>query len=279
MTANKDELTLTYVETMDNLHIKSHFHNTYELIYILEGAVLVDVNSRKYEATGGSLILISHLESHELKILGFPYKRYYLLIKPQLFQNVIIDPRLSSIFSHRPENFKHVIKLEEDERYQVTLIFEQIKQEMDSHAALNLMGASALLQILFIHLYRSHPRSFPLTDLDGSMNTIHKIQKYIDEHFLEPLTLCEVSNMFFIDMFYLSRLFKKTCGFSFKEYIILQRLSRAKDLLVDGDLSITKVCNSSGFSNVNHFIRIFRNSEGITPLQYRKKYRIAPRFQ
>lgn len=268
-----DELTAVYEETMYPLHIGSHFHNTYELIYILEGRAYVEINSQKYTAAPGSLIFINHLESHELKILQFPYKRFYLLIKPQLFQNVITDPHLSSIFKHRPKDFNHVLLLNEDERNLVTSLLNQIKKELDSKLDFHMMEASALLQLLFINLYRNHPGRFPLTDLTGSTDTVLKIQKYIDEHWQESVTLSKVSEMFYMDMYYLSHQFKKICGFSFREYIILQKISKAKDLLVGSDMSITKVCNSSGFGNVNHFIRIFGKNEGITPFQYRKKYR------
>ena len=269
----KGEMVAVYEETEEHLRIGNHFHNTYELIYIIEGRANVKINSMKYEAVPGSLIFINHLESHELEILQYPYKRFYLLIKPQLFQNVIADPRLSSIFKHRPEDFRHILQLNDDEIIPVNSLFTQIKQELDSSLDFGLNGATALLHLLFIRLYRNHRHNFPLTDPTGSMNTIYQIQKFIDEHCLEPITLNEVSNMFFIDMYYLSRLFKRICGFSFKEYLILQRLSKAKDLLVEGDTSITCVCDASGFSNVNHFIRIFKKNEGITPYQYRKKYR------
>lgn len=271
--AYTNEITIAYEETESNLHIGNHFHNTYELIYIIEGKARIKINSRKYEAVPGSLIFINHLESHELEILKSPYKRFYLLIKPQLFQNVISDPRLSSIFKHRPEDFNHVLQLDESENSLVTSLFTQIKQELESGYDFSLSGASARLLLLFIHLYRNHRPSFPQTDLSGSMNTIHLIQKYIDEHCLEPITLKEIAEMFFIDMYYLSHIFKKACGFSFKEYLILQRLSRAKALLVESSLNMSEVCTSSGFGNVNHFIRIFKQNEELSPLQYRKKYK------
>jgi AraC-like DNA-binding protein len=264
------EMTVVYEETEEYLHIGNHYHNTYELIYVIEGRANFVINSQKYIAVPGSLIFISHLESHELEILQYPYKRYYLLIKPQLMQNIITDPCLSSIFKHRPKDFKHIIRLSEGENVPIISLFSQIKQELDSSLDFSLTGAAALLQLLFIRLYRNHSQSFPQIALTGSINTIYEIQKFIDDHCLEPISLSEVSNMFFVDMYYLSRLFKRICGFSFKEYLILQRLSKAKDLLVEGKTSITSVCAASGFSNVNHFIRIFKKNEGITPYQYRK---------
>ena len=166
-----------------------------------------------------------------------------------------------------------MLSLKEDERALVASLFSQIKQELDSDLEFKIQGAAALMQLLLIRLYRNHQESFPLTDATGPTNIIHQIQNYIDEHYLEPVTLKTVSEIYFIDMYYLSRLFKKICGFSFKEYLILQRLSAAKELLVNSNISITQVCSDSGFCNVNHFIRIFKQNEGISPYQYRMKYR------
>ncbi len=271
--AYTDEMTVRYEETSDRLRLKNHYHNTYELIFITEGISTIRVNSRKYEVGPGSLIFISHLESHEVEASQFPYKRYYLLIKPQFFQSIIDDRRLGSIFKNRPESFQHVLLLKDDEITAIAALFMQIKEELDSDLEFKTPGAAALMQLLFIRLFRNHPGSFPLAEETRPTSVIHQIQKYIDEHYLEPITLKSVSGIFFMDMYYLSRLFKKICGFSFKEYLILQRLSAAKELLVNSDASITQVCADSGFCNVNHFIRIFKQTEGLSPYQYRMRYR------
>jgi len=102
------------------------------------------------------------------------------------------------------------------------------------------------------------------------METILRIQKYLEDNYSEEITLEEVSRRFYINAFYLSHSFKKLTGFGFKEYLILQRISRAKDFLFHTPDDITRVSLNVGFNNVNHFIRIFKKYEGLTPLQYRK---------
>ena len=271
--AYTEEITVRYEETQEKLFIKNHYHNTYEMIFITEGKAIVRINSRYYEAGPGSLIFISHLESHEVEVLCYPYKRYYLLVRPQLFQSIIDDQRLGSIFKNRPGNFIHMLVLNEAEIADITLFFIQIKKELDSELDFKIKSAAALMHLLVIRLYRDHRQCFPLTDTTGQTNIIYQIQKYIEEHYLEPVTLKSIADIFYLDMYYLSRLFKKISGFPFKEYVIKQRLSAAKELLVNSDISITEVCSSSGFCNVNHFIRIFKQNEGTSPYQYRIKYR------
>jgi len=267
-----DDITLVYNETFEELKMGKHFHNSYEIIYVLEGNAQFIINSKNYNIAPGSIVFISHLESHELKVTRYPYKRYYILINPHILQTVITDQRLTSILKNRPKGFNHVLELYNVEIDSVNGIFKKIKLESELAMDFYNISISALLQLLFVSLYRNHSKSFPLNSLDVTSSVILEVQKYIDEHYLEQISLKEVSDRFFLNMYYMSHLFKKVCGFSLKDYIVLQRISKAKDLLVQSNASILNVCTSSGFGNVNHFIRIFKKYEGMTPNKYRKKY-------
>ena len=63
----------------------------------------------------------------------------------------------------------------------------------------------------------------------------------------------------------LSLAFKEIVGISFKEYLVLFRLTEAKKLLLSSDLSISDIAEKVGYVNVNNFIRIFKEKENITP--------------
>jgi YesN/AraC family two-component response regulator len=125
---------------------------------------------------------------------------------------------------------------------------------------------------MLVFLYRNYREHFPAASASSSMDTILSIQKYIEDNYNENITLNKLSRLFYTDMYYLSHQFRKLTGFTFKEYLILQRISRAKDLLLYTSDDITQVGLNSGFNCVNHFIRMFKKTQGITPLQYRKKH-------
>ncbi len=197
-------------------------------------------------------------------------KRYYILIEPKFLHTLLPDSRLASIFKTRQQNFNHVICLTAEQIVEIKYIFEKMLWEYQNSKYFNDIGLSALLQLLFVNLYRSHSESFPLKSIDGTNNIVHEVQRYIDMNYTEQICLKEISEKFYLDMFYLSHLFKKVCGYSMKDYLILQRISCAKDLLVHSNVSIADICIKSGFGNVNHFIRIFKKKEGLSPLQYRK---------
>lgn len=98
--------------------------------------------------------------------------------------------------------------------------------------------------------------------------------KYIDQHFHTPITLDTLEKYIGVSKFHLSKEFKKYTGSTIGEYIITNRLSYAKELLKYSDLSINEITFKSGMNNVSHFINLFKNHEGTTPLAYRKEWRI-----
>lgn len=261
-----------YHESHKELEIKDHFHNSYEIIYVLEGKTQYLINNKSYIVRSNSLIFINNMETHNIKVLEYPYKRYFILIKPEYFRSVINEPILSSIFKNRSDSFNHVIELSPGTVENIYGMIKNLYDELNEKGVFWEAAVKSSLYHLFIALYRNYNTYFPLNSLNGSMHTIVEIQKYVEEHYLEQISLEEISRLFFIDMYYLSRLFKTVTGFTFKEYLILQRISKAKDLLFHTNDNITQVCMNSGFCNVNHFIRIFKKYEGITPYQYRKKW-------
>jgi len=262
-------ISIEYQESNNELEMEMHLHNLYEIIYVIEGRAQFDINNKIYDLYKGTLIFINNLENHKFKVLSSPYKRYFILINPAWFQSVINDPVMLSIFKNRPEHFHHAIYLNEKIINTITAQFEKILDESKSRKDYWELAIKSYLQELFITLYRNHQSAFPLTSHTRQMEVIFQVQKHIEEKCTEEISLDYVSRLFYMDKFYLSRLFKQITGFSFKEYVILQRISRAKEKLFYTNDSVIKVAADSGFNNINHFIRIFKKYTGTTPMKYR----------
>lgn len=105
-------------------------------------------------------------------------------------------------------------------------------------------------------------------------DSIKATMKYIDQNFHTTITLDDLEKNLSISKFHLSKEFKKYTGLTIGEYIISNRLSCAKELLKYSDLSINEITYKSGMNNVSHFINLFKNREGTTPLAYRKEWQI-----
>lgn len=261
-------------EDSDQIIIKkNHYHNAHEIIGIQNGEAEFVINGKSYLVTADDLVVINHLENHEVKSLHHPYRRFIILIQPDYLHTVLNDARLSSLFQHRPKDFHHILSLSREENALFFGILEGMEIAFRLQREYMQTELAAAVQMFFIHLYRNHPDWFPYTNVNGTIHTVSLVQKYVDEHYLEDITLKNTAAMFYMDMYYLSHVFKKFTGFTFKDYLMLQRISKAKDALIREDASVTEACRFSGFGNINHFIRIFKNHVGMTPYQFKRQYK------
>jgi YesN/AraC family two-component response regulator len=256
---------------MSSFLYKEHFHNTHEIVFILEGATKFTISGKDYVVEKNSLLFINNFESHKSTILGYPYKRYYILLPQEFLVAYVNDPLLTSIIKQRPAEFNHVIQLNDTHSSQITAYFETMLKEFNSGYKYSYNMIGSIINMMLISLYRDYTENFPHNISSDTLRLISKVEQYIEDHYSEDISLREIALDINIDMYYLSRLFKKVTGLGFKDYLISQRLAKAKELLINTTSTITDVCTYSGLNNVNHFIRIFKERENITPLQFRKK--------
>ena len=99
---------------------------------------------------------------------------------------------------------------------------------------------------------------------------MQEIATYMYEHFSEKITLDDMAKKFSMSRSYLSKKFKASTGFGFKEYLINVRIKNACTLLLQTNKSITDIAFECGFNDSNYFGDAFRHIKGISPNKYRK---------
>jgi len=72
-----------------------------------------------------------------------------------------------------------------------------------------------------------------------------------------------------IDYNYISSLFSNTEGITIEQYIILQRIERAKELLVYNELTLSEISYKLGYSSVQHLSIQFKKVTGLTPSHFK----------
>lgn len=100
--------------------------------------------------------------------------------------------------------------------------------------------------------------------IDAAMN-------YISANYALHLSVSELCEILGVSQPYLFKIFKKSFGKSPQQFITEYRLSRAKLLLSESNLSITQIANSVGFGDVLSFSKTFSAKENCSPSEYRKK--------
>ena len=103
---------------------------------------------------------------------------------------------------------------------------------------------------------------------------LQKLELHLDQHYMEKLSLEIISGELHIGRTKLCRLAKELSGGQTLSHLIAQRrISAAKTLLIQSDLPISSVAEAVGISDYNYFSRIFRSITGLTPRDFRKKWR------
>ena len=110
------------------------------------------------------------------------------------------------------------------------------------------------------------------TNLSRQKQNVQEVKDYIDSHFIEKITLDTLSERFYINKFYLSKIFKEQFGTPINSYLLQVRVTHAKRLLRFSELSIEQVGYACGINDANYFSRMFKKIEGISPGEYRKKW-------
>ena len=101
-------------------------------------------------------------------------------------------------------------------------------------------------------------------------DTVSKAMHFIQEQYMNPISLLDVATHVNMSQFHLSRLYKKDCGYSPHEYLILTRLNRAKHLLKTTGLPVKVIAQKVGYQNVSSFTNAFTDRVGISPTLFRK---------
>ncbi|SEN31088.1 AraC family transcriptional regulator [Lihuaxuella thermophila] len=135
--------------------------------------------------------------------------------------------------------------------------------------------ASALINCILTEMIVTRMESGvtqPGLDVPQYPDAIRRAIYYMEHHFHEPLKLNEIAQKALLSPFHFSRLFKQSTGYSVMEYLLKFRLTQAKQLLVETQLTISEIAEKVGFSDQSYFGKVFKRYEKLTPKEFRLTY-------
>ncbi|HHV10013.1 MAG TPA: AraC family transcriptional regulator [Clostridiales bacterium] len=249
--------------------VDPHFHDCYELYYLMQGEVFYFIENGVFSVKKGDMVLIPCHIIHKTRSHNKPgYKRVLISFNEKFVGDMVKDDSdLLNCFHQK------VISLTKKEQQICESLLNQLLDEYSGIYKPNKALTKCLLGQLLILLSR-HVQS---DEAEKNMQTtniasqkIIEIVEYINREYSNEITLEILSETFYMSPAHLSKLFKKSTGFHYSEYLINVRLRQAVRMLQNTDRNITEIAFETGFNSSNHFCKSFKSVMGVSPLKYRK---------
>lgn len=247
--------------------ISKHWHNSFEIIYLLDGSLQVELENTPYLLQKDDFILI-----HPRRIHSTACKTYNSAIVLQIsflflqenipeFQNILFSCTPADVSAGNAEAAGRV-------RENLKLLLKLYHKQPGGYL---LKVRSVLFDLLFV-LYQSfHIRQqgrFVLSE--KYLQRLEQITSYVKKHYSEEITLPEVSKEVGLNPEYFSRFFKKYMSVTFTQYLNTIRLEHCCHEIVNSDCSISCISERNGFHNYKLFAKLFQYHYGCTPREKRK---------
>ncbi len=253
----------------------THIHRSYEILHFISGDAAYYIEGQIYKMNPGDVIFTNTRELHKIIFnSNQPYERKFIQFKPAFILGLQVkDCNLLALFENRKLGFNNQIKKSDVHKYDIDTYIELLhKYSKGGTPTDNVMIKTTLIQMLvtmnhvFLDNYQDNSKFIQ------SNPKVDAILAYINNNLEQNITLPLLEQIFYIDKYYLCRIFKQTTGFSVIEYLTYKRIMKAKEMLVK-NIPAVDTAAAVGYNDYSTFYRSFKKIVGLSPKQYQDKHR------
>lgn len=235
-----------------NTEWKPHFHRSFELITVLEGALTLQINDRSFFVPCGRFALVLPNQIHSFSVDRT--SRVWVGVFSEDFV----------------PNFAHTVKGRQGQDAVFSLPEDSAaffcKKMIESQPS------TLLRQACLYTACDAYLQEIPLEERRaGNDHLIGDVLDYVAAHFTEALTLQRIARDLGYEYHYLSRLLNQRYRISFRDLVNDHRTALACRLLEERELLVTEIALRCGFQSIRTFNEVFLENTGKTPSAYRKK--------
>ena len=244
-----------------------------KIIYLISGEVTYSVEGKKKERLSpGNLLYIPS---------GTVYQ-----LKSKYMRAVVISFDLTDSFGGEGEwiapvlsecAFELTVHREDFDSFAEVIALDDVESERDnfirmaniftSAEGFYLAELSAMLKLVLIKIAEHSDKNA----LPSSM--VENLDGYIRDNIHDEISNTELGAIFGYHPFYISKVLKDKKGITLHQYVIAYRIKYAKSLLRYTDRSIQDIADATGFTDASYFTKSFKAQFGITPKEYRNKFK------
>ncbi|MDA3730740.1 AraC family transcriptional regulator [Niameybacter massiliensis] len=255
---------------MANTPLEEHTHpNGIEITYFVRGEQVYTIDQTSYTIKSDEMFITFPNELHSSG--QHPKDKslfYYLIIDKDLISKLLFDPLeskhlLDSLLQIENRVFKVSTTL--------ASLFEELLSYSTSSSPYIKTRIHALLNHILLTIAETNQAHISYED-----TSMPEVLSYIEQHLDENITLEHLAQIANLSEGRFKTKFRQDIGMPPREYILREKIKRAKELLEDDVLSITDISYMLSFSSSQYFSTVFKRFTSISPLEYRLNLQNAP---
>lgn len=270
-----------------------HKHNYIEIMYVCSGEITHYIEGKKLVMQEGDLLLLNQHVSHGIKRAGMDDVGVNFIVLPEFFdipfqmmqkQNIIADFLLGILRQNNPIpqylNFrlcgqKAIANLMEN------MIASIVGEHMPPDSEIQPVGSrygnrdvinQYSMGLVFLYLIDHIDTLSDNSSSNYEDVVVQATARYIDVHY-RTASLSRIADDFKLSLSALSRMIKKSTGFTFQELLMRKRFQKAVMFLVETELPVEEIAVNIGYENQSYFYRQFKIRFGMTPKAYRTMHK------
>lgn len=250
-----------------------HYHNFYEIIYVLEGEYSSMLENRTYHMKKGDFLLIDQNVMHKYHYVEKKHdssKRIILWITPQMLAGLSDGGMDFSACFRGNEScaFHFPIYYEEMlQGYLLKLAMTEMQESREVEAKKALDRGCLTMFFVYLNVLCAKKEYLFAQEELVSHPMVEQVSSYVDAHLTERITVDDLAGQVHMSKYYFLRKFKELTGVTVHNFVIDKRLIKACEALRAG-VSVTECWRLTGFSDYTVFLRNFKETFGVSPKNY-----------
>ena len=255
-----------------------HWHNEVEILYVTSGSSRQQIGNINIDMQKNDILIISSGQIHSCRSEdGLNYDCKVFMFDIGQLLPAIVSTSEKSLLSSLVDNTFYFSFNNTCEAIMNNLLdcLKAIYNEYNNRSYLYEWIIRAKLFEFLTIVLRNRNRFMGEENYNNrefeSLSDIKKTLKYIEEHFMDEITLSEAARSSNLSVSRFCRQFKAITGLTFNEYLNLYRVDQARKMLSTRK-SMTEIAMECGFGSLNSFLRNFKRYTNSTPSEYKKEY-------
>lgn len=266
------------LETLQIEDYPLHYHRDLQIVYVLEGEINLQLTFATYLLKKNDIHFVHSEDVHGFRSCGMRNKVMVLSIDlnfiAEFFPNIATQIFTTKIDESLLLYYKQQLELK---ACFLSIARELIKQNSGYQQRIQFIARN-LIALLYkdFRSFAINPdtRYFEHTSFNDpvQMDRISEIITEIYLHYTEKISFNEIADKKHMNKYYLSHLFKKATGLSFREFVSMVRVETSEVNILSTSHSINRIALECGFSNQAYFTEHFQRWFKMKPVVYRERY-------